>query len=351
MLPSPYNEWMIDALGGEIPEEPRSTCSQCAMADASERNPFSANLKCCTYLPQVPNFLVGAVLCEEGGGAVSVHDRIDRKSGVTPLGLGITAAYGALYELASGPAFGRSPALLCPHFSTADGTCGIWSRRNSVCSTFYCKTSHGARSAEFWRGLRDLLTAVEHGLSWWCVVKLCGDVDALRLLREQRPPREAVANELTGAELGAPYTGLWGSWIGREREFFQECWRLVQDVSWSEVVERSGPQVSATLGSVRLSYTRASLLDVPSDLIVAPFNVAHCSDSGIQLETHSALDRLVIAPGLLRQVLSLGMKASQGSGVAWESELDAVELRQLVDWGLLIQRPPSSSTQPDLTAI
>ena len=63
MLPPRYSEWICNLLGGTLPEEQVATCHSCVMqaTEIPEAYRFRADAKCCTYVPALPNFLVGAV--------------------------------------------------------------------------------------------------------------------------------------------------------------------------------------------------------------------------------------------------------------------------------------------------
>ncbi|HLN49881.1 MAG TPA: hypothetical protein VK251_10275, partial [Steroidobacteraceae bacterium] len=111
------------------------TCDDCAMcahagdAHGPSRQFFSATVKCCSYVPELANFLVGRILSDTDAaaqaGRSTVNDRIAAGLGVTPLGLQQSAVYSQLYR-GSDAAFGRSQALRCPHFLEDGGRCGIW---------------------------------------------------------------------------------------------------------------------------------------------------------------------------------------------------------------------------------
>ncbi|MBA3549133.1 MAG: hypothetical protein H0T76_21825, partial [Nannocystis sp.] len=65
MLPPRYTAWITNLLGGTLPQEQVATCHSCVMqAEAPEGYRFRADAKCCTYVPALPNFLVGAALRE-----------------------------------------------------------------------------------------------------------------------------------------------------------------------------------------------------------------------------------------------------------------------------------------------
>lgn len=62
-LPPLYAAWFDDLLGREIPPETRATCHDCAMCESGGeyQKPgsklFNPRSKCCTYQPQLHNFL------------------------------------------------------------------------------------------------------------------------------------------------------------------------------------------------------------------------------------------------------------------------------------------------------
>src|SRR5262245_29498225 len=70
-LPPLYARWFDELLGGDIPSESRATCNDCAMCDSEgdHQKPgstlFNPESKCCTYLPRLPNYLVGMILADD----------------------------------------------------------------------------------------------------------------------------------------------------------------------------------------------------------------------------------------------------------------------------------------------
>ncbi|HYL82493.1 MAG TPA: hypothetical protein VEU07_16870, partial [Candidatus Acidoferrum sp.] len=66
-LPPLYGRWMDDLLPGPIPRETAATCDDCAMWPGPGDQPrsdffFLPETKCCTYIPTLPNYLVGRIL-------------------------------------------------------------------------------------------------------------------------------------------------------------------------------------------------------------------------------------------------------------------------------------------------
>ena len=161
-LPALYRPWIEALVGGAIPAESEATCDRCAML-APVSGPAAGDLffdprsKCCTYVPALPNFLVGGILLdptpESAAGRASVEARIVAGVGVTPAGLEQPPAHGLLYQSAP-DAFGRTLSMRCLHYRSETGTCGIWRHRPSVCTTWFCKYVRGAVGLRFWTALR-----------------------------------------------------------------------------------------------------------------------------------------------------------------------------------------------------
>src|SRR5436190_23566607 len=69
-LPPLYARWMRDLLKGAVSGEPEATCDDCAMCPSAGTAPaastlyFNPDAKCCTYIPELPNYLVGRILSE-----------------------------------------------------------------------------------------------------------------------------------------------------------------------------------------------------------------------------------------------------------------------------------------------
>ena len=84
-LPPLYHRWVTGMLADQIPRETLATCASCAMcvtpqgAVPNSIYTFDPDLKCCVYLPILPNFLVGRILADprNAAGVDSVRRRLD----------------------------------------------------------------------------------------------------------------------------------------------------------------------------------------------------------------------------------------------------------------------------------
>src|SRR5262245_36081364 len=90
-LPPLYQRWVRELLDGPVPRETEATCDNCAMlVEGGVAAGFNTDTKCCTFLPELHNFLVGAILADDdpafATGRASVRARVARRVAVTPLG-------------------------------------------------------------------------------------------------------------------------------------------------------------------------------------------------------------------------------------------------------------------------
>jgi hypothetical protein len=305
-LPPLYAGWVGDLLGGPIPREADATCGECAMCPSDGPPPGESELffdpwsKCCTYTPDLVNYLVGRVL--QGGetagaaGRATLEARLDTGVGVTPLGLARSSAAEVLYgHVARLGTFGRAPALRCPHFLEEErGRCGIWSGRNAVCATWFCKHVRGVAGYVFWRSLLRLLIEIERELAAWCVEQL--DVGAPALGRLFPPlGTPSAAERLRHDDLDGPVDeefrrALWGRWAGRERAFYVECARRVGVLSWTDLTTICGPRVRVLVEPVRAAYATLLSEETPDALRVGPFRIVGQGPRGPRIAGYSPMD-------------------------------------------------------------
>lgn len=310
-LPPLYERWVTGFLGSAVPAEPEADCANCVMVPGRDggRDPgrryFDPTTRCCTYLPELPNFLVGAIIADPdpsmAAGRRSVEARLDRGVAVTPLGLGKPAPYTLLYDHGT-DGFGTSRALRCPHHLD-DGSCGIWPHRMSVCATWFCKHSRGAVGQRFWRALQALLSAVERELAIWCLLEL--DVGAESLAALLPPPNPAARRlEIDRFELDARpdperYAALWGEWKGRERDLFVECGHRVARLEWPQVLSIAGAGLRARTRLVSSAFDELLSPTVPERLRAGDYRVAQAAPGWSLLTSYSGFDPLRLPSALM----------------------------------------------------
>ncbi|MCO5168405.1 MAG: hypothetical protein M9894_18860 [Planctomycetes bacterium] len=310
---------------------------------------FEPDVKCCAFLPWLPNFLVGRILRDGDpspvaqAGRRSVEARVAARVGVTPLGLD-RPPLRDLHLRHALDAFGHSRALRCPHYVDEDGgLCGIWRHREATCATWFCRFERGRVGFDLWQQVKALLQEVERDLALRCALDAGVDPALLaRLLPQDDAPAQAGRpwQELEGAPDPAVYAAAWGPWEGREVELYRACAALTDGLGWDDVLARSGPRVAARAAAVRAAYDRQVDERLPGRLRAGAFQVAATRrDGGLRAVTYSPFDAIDLPARLVALLPAFDGRPTdevldalrRDHGV----ELDAGFLRQLIDWGVL----------------
>ena len=155
-------------------EEILATCGNCPMLakhgdDASHPRWFNPAVRCCTYHPKLPCFLVGRVLSRGDAGTERMRLRMQDPDGVTAHGVRPNAATAHAYRTRGPAEFGRAEALKCPYWVGGEKSCGIWQDRGAVCRTWYCKHVEGDKGQQAWLALRDAQLWAEVAIARWLV--------------------------------------------------------------------------------------------------------------------------------------------------------------------------------------
>lgn len=350
-LPPRYDRWMRDCLGGPVPNEQKATCHDCAMCapaghESSPNDPvfYNPEMKCCSYMPMLWNFLTGALLeddsPEAATGRRSVEARIDQGIAVTPLGLERPPVYTTLYGHIPN-AFGRALSMRCPHYIEEGGLCGVWRQRESTCATWFCKHERGAVAKQFWQRLHRLLMIAERQVASWCLLQLDIGVPALREvfpfpLRSDGP---VTGDDFDGQVTPATRQRIWGSWVGKEREFYRAAHHLAAPLQWKKVRELGGQELAAAEVLARKAFADLKSTTVPARLRNGPVSILLGGDGGATLTTYSSVDPLHLTPELMsvlpyfdgRPVPQVRKAIESDLGLDMERDL----IRKLVDFGIL----------------
>jgi hypothetical protein len=148
-----------------------ATCSDCAMKPRAgqvlpeHRLVFKAESRCCTYHPDLPNFLAGRALRRGGNGAQKIRARLEHPETRYATGIVRPPELEALYQELGKASFGNSDELTCPYWVSGVHNCSIYADRNGVCRTWHCKSVDGAKGHGAWTALRWLLLDLESELT------------------------------------------------------------------------------------------------------------------------------------------------------------------------------------------
>jgi hypothetical protein len=293
-LPPRLAGWAARLLDGPIPRETHATCATCAMAsgdpDGDERTSFDPDLKCCTYLPELPNFTVGAILSSADAAAREpVRRRIAGRASVTPLGVGQPPQ--RVDEAAPPGVFGRDPALLCAHY--AGGQCSIWAHRDSVCATYFCKFQRGGVGLRFWTALRAALATSERALARRCLLDLGLQPSAMAALG-RLPSTLSVLPAV--AMDAAVYAQIWGGWEGREEAFFLEAARAADGITWDDIERAGGAELAIRAEAARHEYRTLVRPTLPERPVARSILIRPSGSDVTEVAAYSAIDPIALPP-------------------------------------------------------
>jgi hypothetical protein len=364
-LPPLYARWMAEWLPAPVPPEPLSTCHDCAMCAkpgvkySPGFRPYRADVKCCSYHPELPNFLVGRALDDDGlmpEGRASLEARIAARAGVTPLGLAPAPMYQLMYARASQKAFGRTRTLICPHFVDRDGgLCGIWRHRNGVCATYFCRFDRGPVGAEFWSTLNGTLSQVERALSLWCASELGLSPKLVASLsnRERRTlDRQWEIDDLDAGEDSPSYRARWGDWAGREVEYFVAAGRLVAELTWDQALQLVGTEGAIRARATREAFIRMQSPDIPEFLVLRDLTRVSLGAQEARVSARGRREWLDL-PTALVDVLGQfdGRTRTRDVQLAivlkTRTVLEPWLIRRLVDHGILAPPPGEDGPEPE----
>lgn len=306
-LPPIYEKLLSPELDVPAIVETRATCENCEMCDKGTMPAevsaiyFRSDTKCCTFQPSLPNFLVGSILRDTSPdmaeGQRRIRERIAGRIGVTPYCLMPSNKYLLLYRAAKVTSFGRSKTLMCPYL-TSDGRCSIWRHREGVCATFYCKYDGGQKGFAFWKAFRSYLGHVEASLAVWATRAIARDV--------KQPPLEETTLTLEELEDRPPseetYARTWGTWLGREEEFYVACANKVRNLSRQEFVQLvdETPKGRDLLGELRARYAALTAAKLPDRLALNPKVRRLPVAGGIAITTpYNAYDSMLLEKDLV----------------------------------------------------
>jgi hypothetical protein len=285
-----YASWIEQLLDGRlVPDEPQATCSNCSMCKppdvmTAQDRIFNPSTKCCTYIPVLPNFLVGGILQDDDAGfaeSKSLFQREGEKLIVSPAG--VEPPWHYWWHYYEKP-FGEIERLRCPYYIESDGgLCGIWKYRNSRCTTWFCKYDRGVFGLNFWSALSDLLVCVERKLSEWCIHEL-----ELQIPKQPSGSAEAV----------------WGNWCGREQDFYKQSFRKISGLSWPQVLEISGAEGSDLAQNVLAKFQMLTNSAIPFQLKRGKFTFEDLRDEVVRVWGYRTYDPIDLPDHVFEKIKS-----------------------------------------------
>jgi hypothetical protein len=345
-----YARWLDALVGGPSPPEVEATCDDCVMIREPPSDRYDEHARCCTYIPDLPNYLAGGVFANQqrGHGRASLLARVRAGESVTPLGVAMPTTYKHLFDQAW-RAFGRAGKLVCPHLADS-GLCGIWEHRNAACATHFCRHVRGDAGERFWIQVAHLFAALQTDLASACLLEIGFDTDALAETIAQYTRHEAGVARREGFDKFAvegiadpeAYARAWGPWKGREIALYEACWEIVSPLSWRDVEARVGPTAKAYARIVARAHNALFSMKLPERLRLGPILVEQLdgepgksalSAPGSRELVEADAELLAALQCFRGQRLAAALREVEARGLSF----DEAALRRLVDIGVLVR--------------
>ncbi len=243
VLPKVYQNFLDRKILNLEISETKATCDNCLRA-RDKRFPYTyeANLKCCTFVPFLPNFAVGGILKEKLDGHKVIEKMIGESRFALPLGIFPDFDYQYRFTHKKQKDFGNREDLLCHYYDKEKNRCGIWEFRGVVCTTFFCRSDYGKSGQNLWTEMNNYLSYVEMALAEDCLVMKDfspRDIsDQLVFLNK----KDFTKSEKTQTTIQPKELKLYWNGYTDPKEFYLSCYELVQKQTRKSFKEILGEQ-------------------------------------------------------------------------------------------------------------
>jgi len=257
-LPDLYQNLLPRVILNADLTETKATCQDCAMAPLKRgvraRITYEPHLKCCTYEPFLPNYLVGSVLLQAQRfpqGVAALRRKISTREYALPLGTAPRVSFQVEFNARKEGEFGNREDWLCPYYQTQTQNCGIWKYRGAVCTSFFCKSDYGSKGLGFWEKLSNYLSYVEMALAEECLVELDFSPRQISEQLQYLNRQEASVQELLSPSLAPKnWKSLWNGYDSDIEVFYKKCAQKVQ--AWDrarlkEAIGEAGAEIETQL--------------------------------------------------------------------------------------------------------
>jgi Fe-S-cluster containining protein len=230
-----YHALIPNFLEIEVVEEKLADCLNCHCSVKPSHERFDT--KCCDYHPSIPNYVIGAILSDQSaalkGPQAIIRDKIAQKKGVTPYGIAPSAAYQKSFKddrankKSKNTTAEHRRSLLCPFFDT--GMCTIHKYRADICGSFFCQSVSSEEGKQLSKKVQSFSKNLDYKLSLHITDGLrpdLGDLAGIDLLKDTSSLIENENNSIDNN-----YESLWSEWLGREEDYYKQCYSRIQDLS------------------------------------------------------------------------------------------------------------------------
>jgi len=215
-----------DVFYFRVDPERKSSCFDCPQVKASG---FHPSVRCCTYIPRIPNFLLGMSLFATGTQQM-VADFIAAGHAIPEGSQHSHLQLIASLEHISPSHNSQANSVVCPFLDLNSKQCRMYAFRNGVCSSFFCIHDQKIEGLEFWEHLQDFVSQIETALSQWALSEIGFDLETY-FSRFNQLSKEIDASSIPKTKAWSEMARkiLFDDWYGNEISLFKRCAEVVID--------------------------------------------------------------------------------------------------------------------------
>ncbi len=239
-LPPFYQSILPNDILGLTINETKATCDACIKVPK-----YKEDLKCCTFHPFLPNYLIGQILVDQKKTPTFITETLQHKISnrhyVLPLGIVAPVRYQVEFNELKSKHFGKKENWLCPYYDKVLNRCGIWRNRGSVCTSFYCESSQGTKGKNFWKVALNYLSYIEMVLCEEALVHLDFSPRQVSDLLGYINRNEGTATELKSDSMSkAQAKSLWNGYFDDQEGFYIKTLEVVKSFDKKQMEESMG---------------------------------------------------------------------------------------------------------------
>ncbi len=239
-LPPFYQQILPNDILGLTINETKATCDACIKVPQ-----YKENLKCCTFHPFLPNYLIGQILLDQKKTPTFITEilkhKISNREYALPLGFVAPVRYQVEFNELKSKQFGKREDWLCPYYDKTLSRCGIWRNRGSVCTSFYCHSSQGSKGKNFWKVALNYLSYIEMVLCEEALVHMDFSPRQVSDLLGYINRNEGSADELKSDSMSlAKAKSLWNGYYDDQEGFYIKTLEVVKSFDKKQMTESMG---------------------------------------------------------------------------------------------------------------
>ena len=304
--------------------------------NSSDQKYFSSKTKCCTFKPIIPNYLIGGII-QDSTQHPDILNWVNQNRQTFPLGIFPTKDDFITYDDILPDKFGRMDSFVCDFYH--DGLCGIWKYRSAICSTYHCHFYKGFYGQQFWEDVRDFLQLIEERIAQYCCYELGISARYLKQNTTNFFINFQSAKWPLSNDEQLPLDDIWGDWVDKQADFFRECTKITQQLTYDDLIALDPIKVKIQLSALSESYEKMMSNSLPAELIINPkCNIIPYNNDYVFVQ----IDRMLKVPTIVGKLLESLRKQQPVNAIIklayqqFNVDVDVAYLRHMYEQKILI---------------